>query len=125
MQTSRSLLARTPPVLNALLRDLPDDLATASEGADTWSPFDVVGHLIQGERNDWIPRVEHLLKHGATVPFEQFDRFAQFDASKKSRSTNCSTRLPNCAPAVCSVSMRCNSAMPISRDSEHTPRLVA
>ncbi|MEP6780143.1 MAG: DinB family protein, partial [Gemmatimonadaceae bacterium] len=82
IQTARPLLARAPHILNALLRDLSDDLATANEGRDSWSPFDVVGHLIQGERNDWIPRVEHLLKYDESIPFPKFDRFAQFDASK-------------------------------------------
>lgn len=82
IQTARPLLARAPQVLNSLLRDVPDAFVTANEGPDTWSPFDIVGHLVHGERTDWIPRVEHVLKHGATVPFAKFDRFAQFDASK-------------------------------------------
>lgn len=82
ISTARPLLARTPAVLNALLRDLPDVWVSNNEGPDTWSPFDVVGHLIQGERSDWIPRVEHILKHGETVAFTPFDRFAQFDTSK-------------------------------------------
>lgn len=82
IQTARPLLARTPDVLNALLRDLPDVWITNNEGPDTWSPFDVIGHLLHGERSDWIPRVEHILKHGDTVAFTPFDRFAQFNASK-------------------------------------------
>lgn len=82
ISTAKPLLARTPVVLNALLRDLPDVWVSNNEGPDTWSPFDVVGHLIQGERSDWIPRVEHILKHGETVAFTPFDRFAQFDTSK-------------------------------------------
>src|SRR5262249_20306527 len=52
-----------------------------TEGPGTWSPFDIIGHLIHGERTDWIPRVEHLLAHGDTVPFPVFDRAAQFEAS--------------------------------------------
>lgn len=80
--TAKPLLTRTPVVLNVLLRDLPDAWISNNEGADTWSPFDVIGHLIQGERSDWIPRVEHILKHGDTVAFTPFDRFAQIDASK-------------------------------------------
>ena len=82
IQTARPLLVRMPHVLNALLRDLPEEFVNANEGADTWSPFDVVGHLIQGERNDWMPRVQHLLNHGDAIPFAKFDRLAQFEASR-------------------------------------------
>jgi hypothetical protein len=76
------LLARTPPTLDALLRGLPAPWLLGTEGPDTWSPYDVVGHLIHGERTDWMPRVEHLLAHGERVPFPPFDRFAQFEASR-------------------------------------------
>jgi hypothetical protein len=76
------ILSRTPGVLDALLRDLPSDWISCREGPDTWSPFDVIGHLIHGERTDWMPRVEHLLAHGDAVPFPNFDRFAQFEASR-------------------------------------------
>ncbi|MEO7996575.1 MAG: DinB family protein [Gemmatimonadaceae bacterium] len=82
IQTARPLLARTPVVLNALLRDLPEPWITNNEGAETWNPFDVIGHLVHGERSDWIPRVEHILKHGDAVAFTPFDRFAQFNASQ-------------------------------------------
>ncbi len=75
------VLARTPRVLDQLLRDLPLAWLSGTEGPATWSPFDVVGHLIHGERTDWIPRVEHLLRHGEGVPFPAFDRFAQLQAS--------------------------------------------
>lgn len=76
------VLRRTPAVLRALLTDLPDPWIAAVEGPGTWSPFDVVGHLIHGERTDWVPRVEHLLRHGDAVPFPPFDREAMFAASK-------------------------------------------
>ncbi len=76
------VLSRTPGVLDALLRDLPAGWVSGTEGPGTWSPYDVVGHLIHGERTDWMPRVEHLLAHGEAVPFPSFDRFAQFEASK-------------------------------------------
>ncbi len=76
------LLRRTPGVLRALLTDLPDRWTTVTEGPGTWSPFDVVGHLIHGERADWIPRVEHILRHGDRVPFPPFDREAMFEASR-------------------------------------------
>ena len=81
-QSAIPILERTPTVLNAWLRDLPAAWISGTEGPDTWSPFDVVGHLIHGERTDWVPRVEHLLKHGETVAFPPFDRFAQFEVSK-------------------------------------------
>ena len=76
------VLRRTPAALRALLLNLPDPWIEATEGAGTWSPFDVVGHLIHGERTDWVPRVEHLLRHGETVPFPAFDREAMFVASQ-------------------------------------------
>lgn len=76
------VLRRTPAVLRALLLDLPATWTDATEGAGTWSPFDVVGHLIHGDRTDWMPRVEHLLTHGDAVPFPIFDREAMFVASQ-------------------------------------------
>ena len=76
------VLRQTPSVVDALLRPLPESWVRATEGQDTWSPFDVVGHLIHGERTDWIPRCEHLLRHGESVPFPPFDRFAMFAESK-------------------------------------------
>lgn len=76
------VLERTPAVLRTLLADLPNPWIRATEGAGTWSPFDVIGHLIHGERTDWVPRVEHLLTHGETVPFPAFDREAMFAASQ-------------------------------------------
>ena len=75
------VLRRTPGVLGALLVDLPDAWSRATEGPGTWSPFDVVGHLIHGERTNWVPRVEHMLRHGDAVPFPPFDREAMFEAS--------------------------------------------
>src|SRR4051812_45980151 len=76
------LLRRTPHLLKGWLLELPDSWITANEGPDTWSPFDIVGHLIHGERTDWMPRAEILLTHGETQPFTPFDRFAQFQASR-------------------------------------------
>ena len=75
------VLRRTPEVLTQLLNELPDCWTTASEGPNTWSPFDVIGHLIHGERTDWLPRVEHILQHGEAVPFPPFDREAMFKDS--------------------------------------------
>ena len=77
-----ALLARTPATLDGLLRGLPDTWIVANEGDNTWSPFDVVGHLIHGERTDWVPRARIILEHGEARPFDKFDRFAQFAVSK-------------------------------------------
>jgi hypothetical protein len=72
-----SLLARTPASLDALLRDLPDFWTQQNEGGDTWTVFDVIGHLIHGERTDWIPRAKMILEAGESRAFEPFDRLAQ------------------------------------------------
>ena len=72
-----ALLERTPAALNTLLRDLPETLTRRSEGPDTWSVFDVIGHLIHGERTDWMPRTKIILESGESRPFDKFDRFAQ------------------------------------------------
>jgi len=76
------VLRATPQVLRAWLEHLPDSWLRSNEGPDTWSPYDIVGHLIHGERTDWIPRLELLLAHGDSRPFTPFDRFAQFRESR-------------------------------------------
>jgi len=76
------VLRRTPGVLRELLQGLPDPWVVAAEGPGTWTPYDVVGHLIHGERTDWIPRVEHILLHRDAIPFPAFDREAMFAASQ-------------------------------------------
>lgn len=76
------MLEKTPAVLRSLLLDLPDEWTSANEGPGTWSPFDVVGHLIHAEHADWIPRVEHILTHGEALAFPPFDREAMFAASR-------------------------------------------
>ncbi len=78
------LLRRTPPALRALLTDLPDPWLKGTEGPDTWSPFDVVGHLIDGEETDWIPRARIILARGENPAFEPFDRFAHL---RRNRAT--------------------------------------
>ena len=80
--TALPILRRTPRVVRDLLADLPAGWIRATEGAGTWSPFDVVGHLIHGERTDWMPRVEHVIRHGDAVAFPPFDREAMFAASQ-------------------------------------------
>lgn len=72
-----ALLSRTPAALNALLRDLPESWTRQNEGENTWSAFDVVGHLIHGERTDWMPRARMILRFGESKTFEPFDRLAQ------------------------------------------------
>ena len=77
METAVPVLERTPRVLRALLEGLPAEWTDADEGPETWSPYVVVGHLIHGERTDWIPRARIILAQGADRRFEPFDRFAQ------------------------------------------------
>jgi hypothetical protein len=72
-----AILTRTPAALNALLRGLPDIWVRRNEGKDTWSAFDIVGHLVVADRTDWMPRVRILLENGEARPFDPFDRFAQ------------------------------------------------
>jgi hypothetical protein len=76
-----AILSRTPATLDALLRGLPDGWIAANEGGTTWSPFDVIGHLIHGEQTDWVPRARIILEHGEARAFDKFDRLAQFTAS--------------------------------------------
>ena len=77
-----ALLSRTPSTLNTLLRDLPEAWTLRNEGENTWSAFDVVGHLIHGELTDWMPRARMILEFGDSRPFEPFDRLAQTRASQ-------------------------------------------
>ena len=62
MEDAVAILARTPATLDALLRGLPDGWIAAHEGGDTWSPSDVIGHLIHGERTDWVPRAKIIVR---------------------------------------------------------------
>jgi DinB superfamily len=82
-----AVLSRTPATLDALLRGLPEiwvhrNEGRSHEGNETWSAFDIVGHLIVGERTDWMPRVRIILEKGETRPFDPFDRFAQSKESQ-------------------------------------------
>jgi uncharacterized damage-inducible protein DinB len=76
------VLSRTPSTLKSLLMDLSEPWVMNNEGAETWSAFDIVGHLIHGERTDWIPRVKRILEQGESRPFVPFDRFAQVRESR-------------------------------------------
>jgi len=81
LDQAKEILRRTPATLNALLSDLPNDWVLSNEGPDTWSPYDVIGHLIEGEETDWIPRARIILEQGEERPFDKFDRFAMFEKS--------------------------------------------
>jgi hypothetical protein len=69
-----ALLSRTPAVLNSLLCDLPESWTKRNEGGETWSAFDIVGHLIHCDSDDWIPRARRILDKGESIPFDPFDR---------------------------------------------------
>lgn len=77
LEHTAALLARTPAALAALLRGQPEVATRRNEGRGTWSAFDVVGHLVHGERTDWIPRAKIILEQGESRPFDRFDRWAQ------------------------------------------------
>lgn len=79
------LLERTPATFRALLDGLSETWTTSNEGPDTFSAFDNVGHLIHGERTDWIPRARIILAQGAERRFEPYDRFAQYRESQGKR----------------------------------------
>lgn len=76
------ILERTPATFSALLRGLSDAWIQANEGPDTFSAFDTLGHLIHGERTDWIPRARIILAQGADRRFQPYDRFAQYRESQ-------------------------------------------
>ena len=82
LDEAKDILRRSPATLRSLLQDLPDQWLSSNEGPDTWSPFDVLGHLIHGEETDWVPRAKMILEHGEQRAFEPFDRFAMFEKSK-------------------------------------------
>jgi hypothetical protein len=82
LDNAKEILRRTPATLNSLLRHLPEEWALSNEGPESWSPFDIVGHLIHGEEADWIPRARIILEYGEGRPFEPFDRFAMFEQSR-------------------------------------------
>jgi hypothetical protein len=77
LQHTIALLTRTPAALDALLRDLPEMWTMRDEGENTWTAYDVIGHLIHSERTDWMPRARVILDFGETRTFEPFDRWAQ------------------------------------------------
>lgn len=80
---ARMLLARTPATLRALVDGLPDHWLDADEGLGTWSPRRVVGHLILGERGNWMPRLEWLLEHGVGRAFEPFNQAEEYESGSR------------------------------------------
>ena len=76
------ILEQTPQVLSQLLSNLSTEWTSNNEGGQTWSPFDVIGHLIHGDKTDWLNRVEIILSNSTDKRFDSFDRFAQFESSK-------------------------------------------
>jgi uncharacterized damage-inducible protein DinB len=82
LEKSLEILERTPEVLIAMLQGISADWTSANEGEDSWSVYDILGHLIHGEKTDWIPRTEIILSGKSDKSFKPFDRLAQFEESK-------------------------------------------
>ncbi len=82
LEKSIEILQRTPGVLSLLLQGISKEWTSSNEGGDTWSVYDIIGHLIYGEKTDWIPRAEIILSEKDDKKFEPYDRFAQFEESK-------------------------------------------
>ncbi|HEY2468438.1 MAG TPA: DinB family protein [Terracidiphilus sp.] len=83
LENTIALLERTPSALDALLRGLPEGWTHRDEGENTWTVYDVIGHLIQGERTNWMPRVKRILEFGEDKAFDPFDRLAEMRESKR------------------------------------------
>lgn len=77
---SIEILTNTPFVLDSLLQNLSNEWLNSNEGPDTWCPFDILGHLVHGEKTDWVERIDIILKKD-DKHFRPFDRFAQFSES--------------------------------------------
>ena len=76
------ILSRTPEVVRALLKGLPDSWTNTADTPDGWRPRDVVGHLISGEETSWVERAQRILDHGTSKAFDGFDRFAMLERDK-------------------------------------------
>jgi len=79
---SLEILERTPQVLITMLQNISSDWTSVNEGGDTWSVYDIIGHLIHGEKTDWMPRTAIILSENSDKAFTPFDRFAQFEESR-------------------------------------------
>jgi hypothetical protein len=82
LQEAIAILSRTPAVVETLLTGLPGEWVMNNEGGETWSPYDIIGHYIEGEKNDWITRMQIILDGGEEKHFKPFNRFAQLEDSK-------------------------------------------
>jgi hypothetical protein len=82
LDRSIEILEQTPLVLETMLRGISEEWIVSNEGPETWSPYDIVGHYLHGEKTDWIARLEIILSNKSVKLFEPFDRFAQFGDSK-------------------------------------------
>jgi hypothetical protein len=83
LDRSKEILRSTPATLNALLRPLSDAWTAGNEGPQSWSPYDVMGHLVHGEEENWIPRAKIILQDGEEHPFEPFNRTAMLESSER------------------------------------------
>jgi hypothetical protein len=82
IQKSIEILERTPVTLTAMLPGPGDEWIMANEGPETFSPYDVIGHLLDGEKTDWPVRAKIILEYGETKTFDPWNRFAQYEQSK-------------------------------------------
>ena len=82
LERSYEILERTPEVFKTLLADLPEQWTMGNEGPETFSPYDVMGHLIHGEKTDWTERIKMIMEHGISKTFVPYDRFAMYKESK-------------------------------------------
>ena len=82
LEQAISVLQKTPKVMKTFLGGLSSEWTTNNEGSDSWSPYDVIGHLVHGEKTDWMPRLEIVLSEKGNKTFTPYDRFAQFEMSK-------------------------------------------
>jgi len=147
LDLSIDVLARTPSALQSLLSGLTDPWIRGTEGPDTFSPFDVVGHLIDGEETDWMPRARIILARGESLRFERYDRFrhrarnvnrslqSQLDEFSRLRSENLAVLrswqltpsaldLPGEHPALGAVTLRQLLAAWVVHDLEHIAQTV-
>ena len=147
LDSSTDVLGRTPATLRALLADLPEPWIRGREGPDTFSPFDVVGHLIDGEETDWIPRARIILARGPDLRFQPYDRFrhrernasrslgqllgefarlraANLDLLRSWKLTDAELQLPGIHPTFGSVTLRQLLAAWVVHDLGHVAQVT-
>ena len=82
LNKSYEILEKTPTVIRNILSGISDDWIINNEGPETFSPYDVVGHLIHGEKTDWPARIQMILEHGVSKTFVPYERFAMYEESE-------------------------------------------